>query len=383
MLPLFVKDQPALSTFHFIKNTEKFVALLVIVCQIVGLTVFTKNVKEMITVALTIGDINGIGPEVALKTTRDFKLPEDTRVLLVGPRQAWQHWADVLEISLEKFTFVEKRHFFLPNSQNYFIFTAGQNEQVPFAVGEATEASGRIAAESITLATELALAKKVDVIVTAPISKAALQMAGVAYPGHTEMLAALSSIGRPVMLMLAGDFRVAVATTHLALKAVPKALTAEVITEVLTVLEKELRERFGIDRPRLAVTGLNPHAGEDGALGDEEQRLLQPALDHLRQAGLQVDGPFPADALFSRIASVRHYDAYVAMYHDQGLIPVKMRSAGRGVNYTCGLPFIRTSPDHGTAFDIAGKNLAEAASTTEALRFAIEIARKCRADRRV
>ncbi|MCA9742616.1 MAG: 4-hydroxythreonine-4-phosphate dehydrogenase PdxA [Deferribacteres bacterium] len=333
----------------------------------------------MMTIALTIGDINGIGPEVALKAVRDFSLPNDVRLALIGPYDAWRYWAECVELPLDQFTFLGRDDFFLPNSQKYFILAPGQIDPVRIEVGAATEFSGRIAAQSITLATKLALGKVVDAIVTAPISKAALHLAGVAFPGHTEMLASLSGSGRPVMLLLAGDFRVAVATTHIPLRNVASALTAETIMEVVTVLDSELKGRFGIKNPRIAATGLNPHAGEDGTLGDEEQKLLIPTLAQLRRHGAQVEGPFPADALFSRISAAQNFDAYLAMYHDQGLIPVKMQSKGKGVNYTCGLPFVRTSPDHGTAFEIAGKNIADAASTMEALRFAIEIARKCQA----
>lgn len=332
----------------------------------------------LITLALTIGDLNGIGPEVVLKSIDTFSLRPNLKILFVGPADAWHFWAEKLQIQTKNFPIVSERDFFIPNSEKIVILEPAGAADCTVEIGKPSRNSGQIAAKSILLATKLALQEKVDAIVTAPISKSALWQAGFMFPGHTEMLAHLAQVEKPVMLMLAGDFRVAVATTHIALKDVPNSLSTDSIVKTSEVLIKELRERFKISRPRIAVTGLNPHAGESGTLGSEEKQVIVPAIQFLQQKGFRVDGPFPADALFARIVSSIRYDAILAMYHDQGLIPVKIRSGGSGVNYTCGLPFIRTSPDHGTAFDIAGKNLADAKSMTEAVQLAVEIVQQCR-----
>ncbi|MFQ5629828.1 MAG: 4-hydroxythreonine-4-phosphate dehydrogenase PdxA [bacterium] len=352
-----------------------------------------------ITLALTIGDLNGIGPEVALKAIHKHVSPRNVQFLLIGPAAAWRFWAERLQIPIQSCPVFSDGDFSVPISEKIVILetdfflslTEKKITSIPpvggmmgkslFAVdvGKPTMESGLVSARCVELAAGLALEKKVDAIVTAPLSKVALRLVGVGFPGHTEMLAHLANIKTPVMLMVAGDFRVAVATTHLALKEVPKALTIDSLVGTAQVLFDELQERFKIAAPRIAVAGLNPHAGESGTLGKEEQKIIAPAIEILQKQGYRVDGPFPADALFSRIAATEKYDAYLAMYHDQGLIAAKMRSGGKGVNYTCGLPFIRTSPDHGTAFDIAGKNVADATSMMEAIQLAVEIARKNRA----
>ncbi len=181
---------------------------------------------------------------------------------------------------------------------------------------------------------------------------------------------------------MAGDFRVALVTTHLPLRKVTEAITSKKIVEQLRVVEHELQSRFGIAQPRIAVTGLNPHAGENGVLGEEERTIIAPAIAHAQREGLHAEGPFSADALFGQFAQGRNennatpFDAYLAMYHDQGLIPLKMYGFGRAVNYTAGLPVLRISPDHGTAYNIAGKNLAQPSSMIEALKLAVALLTK-------
>jgi len=222
-----------------------------------------------------------------------------------------------------------------------------------------------------------ALAGSYDAIVTAPVQKSVINDAGVAFTGHTEYLAARAKATQVVM-MLAGDtahgpLRVALATTHLPLAEVPRALTVDGLVQVMQVLVHDLKQRFGIAQPRIAVTGLNPHAGEGGHLGREEIEVIAPAIARLRNAGHAVDGPLPADTLFVP-SIVRRYDAVLAMFHDQGLPVLKYATFGHGINITLGLPFIRTSVDHGTALDIAGTGRADAGSMRAALALAIQLA---------
>ena len=238
---------------------------------------------------------------------------------------------------------------------------------------DATNATAIV--ESIARATRAALAGDVDALVTNPISKIVLQRAGFPHPGHTEFLAELCGhAGSEVMMLAAPALRVVPVTIHLSLRHALAALTTGAIVRVATTTHAALRRDFGIDAPRLAVAGLNPHAGEEGALGDEERTLIRPAIDALRRAGIDATGPCPPDAMFTERARPT-YDAAICMYHDQALIPLKTLDFDRGVNVTLGLPVVRTSPDHGTAFDIAGRGLARPDSLLAALALAAELAR--------
>jgi 4-hydroxythreonine-4-phosphate dehydrogenase len=212
-----------------------------------------------------------------------------------------------------------------------------------------------------------------DAIVTAPLHKGVINDAGIPFSGHTEYLAQATHSARAVMMLTTGELRVALATTHLPLAAVSAAITVDSLTEIGTILARELSARFGIHAPRIAVCGLNPHAGEGGHLGDEEIRVITPAIARLRAAGLEVSGPLPADSVFVP-QQLRRYDAVLAMYHDQGLPVVKHAGFERAVNVTLGLPLIRTSPDHGTAFDLAGSGRADAGSLLAALQLAGRLA---------
>jgi 4-hydroxythreonine-4-phosphate dehydrogenase len=239
-----------------------------------------------------------------------------------------------------------------------------------FTPGAPSAFTGAVAAACVREAAGAALAGTVDAIVTAPLAKSALRAAGVPYPGHTEMLAELAG-GVPVaMMFVAPELRVTLATIHVPLAQVAARLTVEGIAGKIRLTGETLRERAGIAAPRIAVLGVNPHAGEDGLFGDEEERVVAPAIAAARAAGWDAAGPFPADSFFLRHGGA--HDAVIAMYHDQGLIPVKLLAQGRAVNVTLGLPFLRTSVDHGTAFDIAGRGIASEESLLEAARLAAE-----------
>lgn len=318
------------------------------------------------TIAITIGDINGIGPEVTLKALTQTPWLRAFRVAIIGPESAVRFWQNHLRIDL-----------LLPRIASLEEWPEGafaavldeDREQPDIRVGELSSAAGKISGKALAQAIQLACAGKVHAIVTAPVSKQALHLAGFHYPGQTEFLAEGLGAADFAMMLSADQFRVALATTHLPLRQVAAAISRDLIVRRLRVLQRDLTTRFRLAQPRIAVTGLNPHAGEGGLLGDEEQTIIAPAIQQARNEGIAAEGPFSADALFGRFKKNR-FEAYLAMYHDQGLIPLKMFGFGRAVNYTAGLPVIRTSPDHGTAFDIAGKGLAEPASMVEALRLA-------------
>ena len=227
---------------------------------------------------------------------------------------------------------------------------------------------------SIARAVALARDGRASAVVTNPIHKANLYAAGFRHPGHTEYLAELAGVRRTVMMLASPELRVVPVTIHVALRRVPELLTAELLEETARIVHASLRRDFGLPRPRLAVAGLNPHAGEGGAMGEEEGRLILPVLERLRADGLDLRGPLPADTMFHPEAR-RRYDAALCMYHDQALIPLKTLDFDRGVNVTLGLPFVRTSPDHGTALDIAGRGVARPDSLIAAIAMAADLAR--------
>ena len=288
----------------------------------------------MKTIAITVGDPSGIGPEIAIKAARDPRVVAVCRPVLYGP-----HTVDELK---------------------------------PFPVGELNAGAAHAAYDAIVTATSDALAGKVAAIVTAPISKEALSLAGYQWRGHTDLLAHLCAVEQVAMMFWSERLRVVLATVHIALSEVPRELTRARVRDVVALTARSL-PRFGIVAPKLAMAGLNPHAGEHGLMGREEELVIAPALEDARAMGIDVTGPFPGDTVFVR-ASRGEFDAVIACYHDQGLIPVKLLAFGRAVNVTLGLPIVRTSVDHGTAFDIAGKGIADEGSLVEAILLAARLA---------
>lgn len=299
-----------------------------------------------VRVAVTLGDPRGIGPEVTEAALADREIAGAASFVRVGPDS-------------------------LVGPEG-----VGVGRWRPSA---GAAAAGRVAGEAIRQAVAMAMAGEVDAIVTAPIDKAAFHAGGWNYPGHTEMLADLAGVPRVAMLMaaertaLGGPLRVVLATTHLALRDVPAALSADLLVEQASLTSESLREGWGIARPRLALCAVNPHASDGGLFGDEEERIVAPALRRLGEMGVDAAGPVPADTVFTR--AVRgEFDAVIAPYHDVGMAAFKTAAFGSGVNVTLGLPFPRTSPDHGTALDIAGKGLADAGSMKEAILLAVRLA---------
>lgn len=305
--------------------------------------------------ALTVGDPAGIGPEVVLKALASAECPR-VDIAVYGPMSALEERA---------------RRFGLtwPPRRGTDLVDVPMAE--PARLGHPSAPGGRAAAQAVLAAARDALAGRVSALVTAPLSKEALHIAGHPWPGHTEMLAEAAGVRDVAMMFVGGGLRVALLTTHRPLRAVPDAIGTALVTRVVRLLHREL-PRLGASG-RIALCGLNPHAGEGGLLGAEEHEVLAPAVAILRAEGIDVAGPYPADTLFVR--AVRgEFAAVVAGYHDQGLIPVKLASFGRAVNVTLGLPFVRTSVDHGTGFDIVEKGIASETSLLEAMKLAVEMA---------
>jgi len=245
-------------------------------------------------------------------------------------------------------------------------------EKKSFTTGNPDPSSGACSLMSLEIATQDLLAQKVDVLVTAPIDKRNIQSETFKFPGHTEYLAHMSGADEYIMLLVSGDLRVGVVTGHIPLSDVAQSIQSDKIVAKLKVIHKCLIQDFGIEKPKIAVLGLNPHAGDQGIIGKEEETIITPALKSANDLGISAMGPYPADGLFGS-SHYKQFDAILAMYHDQGLVPFKALSFGSGVNFTAGLPIVRSSPDHGTAYDIAGQGVAEISSFREALMLAIAV----------
>ena len=306
-------------------------------------------------IGITMGDPNGVGPEVVIKSVNDPLVLDICEPVLYGCKQVFKR-AEV-ETGL---------------THHCQIVDSGKFDNMEIAPGTVEKEAGAASIYFIECAVKDVIDKELDAIVTAPISKESIHLAGSPYPGHTEMLQELTGSENAVMLFAGGPFKVALATIHVALSEVPGLIKRENILNVIRVCNKDLKQKFKISTPRIAVCGLNPHAGEAGAFGREEIEEIKPAVEKGRDENINVEGPFPADTLFYS-ANKGNWDIVISMYHDQGLIPFKMLAFDTGVNVTLGLPIVRTSPDHGTAFDIAWKGLAKPTSMIEAIKLAAEL----------
>jgi len=304
-------------------------------------------------IGLTVGDPAGIGPEVVAAALRAFAA-EDVDLVVYG---------DVDAVA---------RAGGAPDAAHSRRFASAAVEP-----GQPDPAAAAGVVGAVRAAARDCLSGSLDAMATAPLSKQVIGAGGFAYPGHTELLEELAGGRRAVMLLVGRGLRVALATIHCALRDVPGRLSREGIAAALAILHADLEARFGVRAPRIGVCGLNPHAGEGGRFGDEEARIIAPALADARARGIDARGPFAGDSLFHRALS-GEFDAVLAMYHDQGLAPLKTHAFGQAVNVTLGLPLVRTSVDHGTAFDIAGTGKADASSMIEAVRLAVELSKRAR-----
>jgi 4-hydroxythreonine-4-phosphate dehydrogenase len=328
---------------------------------------FLSDTSDKPTIGITLGDYNGIGPEVILKTIGDSRITKICTPVIYGSNRILLKYKKLLE--LEEITFQPAKSIenIIPKKINVINCWEDDLEIEP---GKVTTEAGRCA--SLNKATEDILAKKIDAIVTAPINKKNIQSPDFKFAGHTEYFAAKDTATEHLMLMVSDTLRVGVVTGHIPLGDVKQKLTKEGILAKINILYKSLKNDFQIPKPRIALLGLNPHAGEEGLLGTEEKDFIAPLVEELKNKGILMYGPLAADGFFGS-GHFKKFDGVLAMYHDQGLIPFKTLSFEQGVNFTAGLSFARTSPDHGTAYDLAGKGIASESSFREAIYLAIDI----------
>lgn len=330
-----------------------------------------NSISEQTVIGVTMGEPAGIGPEVVVKALVEPEIRKAAKFIIFGMNEQLCYAADKAEI--EPF-WDRYQHEKISRDYPHKVVVADYDEySVPPWIKGPSRVGGEASVRFCLDAIDAARAGIIDAIVTGPISKTSWKLAGAKWPGHTEMLADKCKSARKAMMFVAGPLKVALATIHRALFEVRHEFTIGCVFEPIDLLNIALKEYFEIENPKIGVAALNPHAGEGGQFGDEEQRIISPAILLAQEQGINCQGPFPADTLFLRAAH-GEFDAVVAMYHDQGMIPVKLLAFEEAVNITIGIPIIRTSPAHGTAFDIAGKNLARPTSMKFAITTAIHMA---------
>jgi 4-phospho-D-threonate 3-dehydrogenase / 4-phospho-D-erythronate 3-dehydrogenase len=323
-------------------------------------------------IGFTLGDVNGIGPELIIKTLADSRITDlCTPVVFGSPKVINFYRKSIPDVN---FTFTPIRDLTRPNLKQPNILSCWE-EDVNITPGVMNEVGGHYAGKSLLTAAEYLKTGELDALVTAPIHKKNVQNPDFNFTGHTPFLQHFFGVPDVLMFMVAENIRVGLVTEHVPVQDIARYITKEAILSKILLMHNSLKKDFGIDKPRIAVLGLNPHAGDEGLIGKEEETVIRPAIKDARYKNILAIGPYSADAFFAR----HHYESFdgvLAMYHDQGLIPFKSLAIGEGVNYTAGLPAIRTSPDHGTAFDIAGKNQADHSSFLAAIFEATDIWRR-------
>lgn len=330
--------------------------------------------ENLIRVGISIGDPNGVGPETIIKALADNRILGTCMPVIYGPSKVISFYKKQLNAN--------EFNYHTSKGGDQFNFKAinlvsVSDEDFKVEPGQSTTQAGALAFKSVEAAVKDLKEKKIDALVTAPINKKNIQSEAFSFPGHTEYLAQQFGVTEYLMLMITDDLKVGTVTGHIPLSQVPAAITSHKIIEKIRVMHRSLIRDFGVRKPRIAVLGLNPHAGDNGLLGKEEQEVIIPAINELKSEGMIVSGPYGADGFFGS-DNAGNFDGVMAMYHDQGLIPFKALEFDRGVNYTAGLPVVRTSPDHGTAYDLAGKNVASESSLRHALYMAVDIVKKRR-----
>ena len=325
-------------------------------------------------IGITIGDINGIGLEVVIKSLMDSRVFEFFTPIVYGNTKVASFHRKAIGIQDFSFNVVNSADQANPKRAN--MINCWQ-EDVKITLGEENEIGGKYAFLSLTKAVEDLNAGLIDALVTAPINKHNIQQEGFDFPGHTEFLQAKSAAGDVLMFMIADELRVGVVTGHIPVKDIATSVTKESIIGKLKMMHDSLKKDFWIQKPKIAVLGLNPHAGDNGLIGTEDEEIIKPAIEQAKSEGVFCFGPYPADGFFASETYTK-FDGVLAMYHDQGLIPFKHIASRKGVNFTAGLPIVRTSPDHGTGYDIAGKNIASHESFLEAIFAAVHIVERRR-----
>lgn len=327
---------------------------------------------KKIRVAITQGDINGVGYEVILKTFGDNRMYDFCTPVLYGSSKVASYHKKLLTSMPQEIQFNNIRSAKDAQDGRFNIINLTQDE-VKIDLGKSTEVAGAQSRESLSRACDDLKEGTVDVLVTAPINKRNIQAPDFDFPGHTEYLSHKFG-SSSLMFMVCDRIRIGIVTNHLALKDVPDALTHDLLMEKITIMNHSLMRDFGITKPKIAVLALDPHAGDGGVIGDFDKRVIRPVIDEVQADGVLAYGPFPSDGFFGS-SEFNNFDGVLALYHDQGLIPFKLMSFTEGVNYTAGLPYVRTSPAHGTGYDIAGKDKASEQSMRSAVYLACNILR--------
>ncbi|MEQ9305874.1 MAG: 4-hydroxythreonine-4-phosphate dehydrogenase PdxA [Marinoscillum sp.] len=331
----------------------------------------SHNKENKPVIGITIGDFNGIGPEVIIKALNDNRVMRHLTPVIYADGRVISYYRK--ELNFQNFNYNQTNSIEKIHHRKVNVLNLNENE-IEVTPGNPNKAGGEYALLSLRRAMEDLKAGHLAAIATAPLSKELVQSEDFNFPGHTEYLTEEDGAKDSLMFLVAEELRVGVVTGHIPLKDVPGAITEDSVSTKLQLMLKSLKKDFGIKKPRIAVLGVNPHAGENGLLGDEEEKILQPTIKKFKDQGNLVFGPFPADGFFGS-PQYRSFDGILAMYHDQGLIPFKNIAFENGVNFTAGLSFVRTSPDHGTAFSLAGKGEADETSMRNAIYMAADIAR--------
>ena len=327
--------------------------------------------EKRINVGITIGDANGIGPEIIIKALSDKRIIELCNPIVYGNRSVLNQ--SIKDLQLGEFKLQQIDHPTKANGKSAALISL-DSELKNAEYGMATKSSALCAYDALERALQDLLAKDIDCLVTGPINKDNIQHTAFDFAGHTEYLENKDGKTESLMLMINEHCRIGLVTNHISVNEVSNLVKTDLILKKLSLLNKTLRNDFNIRKPKIAVLGLNPHSGDNGLIGREDEKEILPAIQQSKTIGIMAFGPYPADGFFGS-GSYKEFDGILAMYHDQGLIPAKMLSSGVGINYTAGLSFVRTSPDHGTAMDIAGKGIANESSIRSAIYKAIEISR--------
>ena len=328
--------------------------------------------KRKPVIGISCGDVNGIGIELIIKTFSDSRILDLCTPVIFASNKVINFYRKSVEES--NFSFYHTRDFEKINPKQVNILNCW-DEEVTITPGTLNETGGRYAVQSLVAAVDAFKQGKIDALVTAPFHKSNVQSNNFSFTGHTPYLKNVFDAKDVVMMMCASNMRVALVTEHVPISEVAQHITQEAILSKLTIINASLQKDFGINKPRIAVLGLNPHAGDEGLVGNEEETIIKPAIKQAKNNNILAVGPYSADAFFAR-GHYDKFDAVLAMYHDQGLIPFKSLALGEGVNYTAGLNLIRTSPDHGVAFDIAGKGVADHASFLQSLYLCMDVYEK-------
>lgn len=326
-----------------------------------------RNKSDKPVIGISIGDINGIGPEVIIKALADQRMLDHITPVVFGSAKVISYYRKLLKMEDFQFTQIKSLDEMSPKKVNVINCW---NEMVEIKVGQVTNEAGNCAYLALREAINHLKEDKIDAIVTAPINKKNIQRPDFKFVGHTDYVSEELGAKDNLMLMVADELRVGVVTAHIPISEVSNKLSKEAIESKLNIFLHTLKKDFGINKPRIALMGLNPHAGEEGLLGSEENDIISPLVKAYKDKGHLVFGPYPSDGFFGTMQQ-KKFDGVLAMYHDQGLIPFKMLAFENGVNFTAGIPKVRTSPDHGTAYNIAGKNEADPSSMREAIYLAL------------